>query len=118
IGHPGWKAMGACAGYSVLNGVFITLLCLTGTVAHVNWAVPVDAGMAIVLWIGVVITAQAYSATPKHHAPAVVLGLLPGIAAWAAFLMKMAFQAAGLGTPERPFTPDLVAALEHKSVYL
>jgi hypothetical protein len=52
IGHPGWKAMGARAGYSVLNGAFATIVCLTGTLAYIAWAVPVDAGMAIVLWIG------------------------------------------------------------------
>ena len=52
------------------------------------WAVPVDAGMAIVLWIGLVISAQAFQATPKEHAPAVVVGLLPGIAAWGVLLAK------------------------------
>src|SRR5205085_11458371 len=26
IGHPGWKAIGARAGYSVLNAVFITII--------------------------------------------------------------------------------------------
>jgi AGZA family xanthine/uracil permease-like MFS transporter len=88
IGHPGWKALGARAGYSILNGVFITLLCLTGTLAHVAWAVPVEAGMAIVLWIGLVITAQAFQAVPRSHAPAVVVGLLPGVAAWGALQMK------------------------------
>ena len=31
IGHPGWKALGARAGYSVLNGAFVTLVALTGT---------------------------------------------------------------------------------------
>jgi AGZA family xanthine/uracil permease-like MFS transporter len=82
IGHPGWKAMGARAGYSVLNGVFFTAVCLSGTLAAIAWAVPVDAGMAIVLWIGIVITAQAYQATPPAHAPAVVVGLLPAVAAW------------------------------------
>src|SRR5207244_4845111 len=30
IGHPGWKALGARVGYSVLNGAFITIICLTG----------------------------------------------------------------------------------------
>ena len=25
IGHPGWKALGARAGYSVLNGAFVTV---------------------------------------------------------------------------------------------
>src|SRR5262245_29040724 len=71
IGHPGWKAMGARAGYSVLNGLFATTICLTGTLAHIAWAVPVDAGLAIVRRIGRVVTAQAFQATPRAHAPAV-----------------------------------------------
>ena len=70
------------AGYSVLNAVFATIVCLTGTVAHIAWAVPVDVGIAIVLWIGIVITAQAFQATPASHAPAVVMGLLPGVGAF------------------------------------
>jgi AGZA family xanthine/uracil permease-like MFS transporter len=32
IGHPGWKAMGARHGYSILNGVLISILCLCGGV--------------------------------------------------------------------------------------
>jgi len=88
IGHPGWKAMGARAGYSVLNAAFFTVVCFTGTLAWIAWAVPIDAGMAIVLWIGIVITAQAFVATPTRHAPAVVVGLLPGVAAWGALLLK------------------------------
>ncbi|RMF22414.1 MAG: NCS2 family permease, partial [Deltaproteobacteria bacterium] len=27
IGHPGWKRLGARIGYSVLNGVFVTVIC-------------------------------------------------------------------------------------------
>jgi len=69
IGHPGWKAMGARAGYSILNAAFFTAVCCTGTLAWIAWAVPVDAGMAIVLWIGIVITAQAFQTTPREHAP-------------------------------------------------
>jgi AGZA family xanthine/uracil permease-like MFS transporter len=88
IGHPGWKAMGARAGYSILNGMFATVVCLTGTLAYIAWAVPIEAGMAIVLWIGVVISAQAFQATPKEHAPAVVIGMLPGVAAWGALMAK------------------------------
>jgi len=98
IGHPGWKAMGARAGYSVLNGVFITAICVTGTVAHIAWCVPIDAGAAIVLWIGIVITAQAFTATPREHAPAVVMGLLPGVAAWGALLAKTGLRAADFGS--------------------
>src|SRR6185369_8539772 len=60
IGHPGWKAMGARTGYSILNAVFFTIVCLFGLLSAIHYAVPVDAGMAIVLYIGIVITAQAF----------------------------------------------------------
>lgn len=95
IGHPGWKALGARIGYSWLNGAVLTLAVLTGTLGWIAWAVPIEAGMAIVLWIGIVITAQAFQATPRTHAPAVVVGLLPGIAAWGALLVKDGARAAG-----------------------
>lgn len=106
IGHPGWKTMGARAGYSILNGAFVTVVCLTGTLSWIAWAVPVDAGMAIVLWIGLVITAQAFAASPRAHAPAVVVGILPGVAAWGALMAKNALRAAGLGSPEGPHFSD------------
>jgi AGZA family xanthine/uracil permease-like MFS transporter len=108
IGHPGWKAMGARVGYSVLNGAFFTLICVTGTLAWIAWAIPIDAGMAIVLWIGIVITAQAFQATPPMHAPAVVIGMLPGIGAWGAIMAKNGLRAAGMGEPGRPFSEALV----------
>ncbi len=119
IGHPGWKAMGARTGYSVLNGFFATIVCVTGTLSHIAWAVPVDAGMAIVLWIGVVITAQAFQATPREHAPAVVMGLLPGVAAWGALMAKNGLRAAGMGVPGGPpFTPALVAAFAASDTWI
>jgi AGZA family xanthine/uracil permease-like MFS transporter len=119
IGHPGWKAMGARAGYSVLNGVFATIVCLTGTLGHIAWAVPVDAGMAIVLWIGIVITAQAFEATPREHAPAVVMGLLPGVGAWGALMAKNGLRAAGVGMPGGPpFSPALVGAFAASDTWI
>lgn len=118
IGHPGWKALGARAGYSVLNGAFFTLVCLTGTLAHIAWAVPVDAGMAIVLWIGVVISAQAFQSTPREHAPAVVLGILPGIAAWGALIAKNSLRAAGMGTPDAPFSDALLPRFLQSDTWL
>ena len=118
IGHPGWKALGARAGYSVLNGAFITIICLTGTLAWIAWAVPIDAGMAIVLWIGIVISAQAFQATPREHAPAVVVGLLPGIGAWAALMAKNGLKAAGMGTPARPFTEALIGEFQKSDTWI
>ena len=87
IGHPGWKALGARAGYSTLNGLVITAICLTGTVGVVSAVIPLEAGIAIVLWIGIIITAQAFQTTPHDHAPAVAVGLFPAIAAWGATVM-------------------------------
>ena len=109
IGHPGWKGLGARAGYSVLNAGFFTLVLLSGTLAYIAWAVPVDAGMAIVLWIGIVITAQAFQTTPREHAPAAVMGLLPGVAAWGALMAKNGLRAAGYGAPGGPpFSESLI----------
>lgn len=118
IGHPGWKALGARAGYSILNGAFVTIVCLTGTLAWIAWAIPIDAGMAIVLWIGMMIVAQAFEATPRAHTPAVVVGLLPGIGAWGAQLAKNGLRAAGLGVQAHPFTPALVAEFQKNDTWI
>ncbi|MEZ5943578.1 MAG: NCS2 family permease [Planctomycetaceae bacterium] len=87
IGHPGWKALGARAGYSTLSGIVIVLLTTFGLVRLIAAVVPIEAGAAIVLWIGIIITAQAFQATPEKHAPAVAVGLFPAIAAWGATVM-------------------------------
>jgi AGZA family xanthine/uracil permease-like MFS transporter len=119
IGHPGWKALGARAGYSVLNGVFMSFLCLSGTLSYIAWAVPVDAGLAIVLWIGVVIAAQAFQTTPSRHAPAVVVGLLPGLAAWGAFMAKSGMRAAGMGDADGPpFSADALAGFAQADLWM
>src|SRR5256712_11791909 len=118
IGHPGWKALGARAGYSVLNGAFITIICVTGTLAWISWAVPIDAGMAIVLWIGIVISAQAFQVTPREHAPAVVIGMLPGIGAWGALMAKNGLRAAGLGGPAGPFADALIAEFQKGDTWI
>jgi adenine/guanine/hypoxanthine permease len=119
IGHPGWKAMGARAGYSLLNAGFFTVVCFTGSLAHIVWAVPVDAGMAIVLWIGIVISAQAFQATPRQHAPAVVIGLLPGVGAWGALMAKQGLRAAGHGSPEGlPFGPSVIEAFLRSDTWI
>ncbi len=82
IGHPGWKGLGARSGYSILNGAVVTILCLTGIMSIVKATIPLEAGYPILLWIGVVITAQAFQTSPKEHAPAIAIGIMPAIAAW------------------------------------
>jgi AGZA family xanthine/uracil permease-like MFS transporter len=95
IGHPGWKAMGARAGYSLMNGTIITLLGLLGGVTLVLQVVPLEATLGILLWIGIIITAQAFQEVPKSHALAVAFGLIPSLAAWALTLVETALRKAG-----------------------
>jgi AGZA family xanthine/uracil permease-like MFS transporter len=107
IGHPGWKALGSRAGYSVLNAIFVSVLCLTGALTYVVYFIPVEAGMAILIWIGVAMASQAYEATPKRHIPAVVFGMMPVIAAFCALIIKKSLVSLGFGGPDNPFPPDL-----------
>lgn len=95
IGHPAWKAMGARAGYSVLNGLVVTILGLIGGIILVLKVVPLEATLGILLWIGIIITAQAFQAVPKSHALAVAFGLIPSLAAWALQLVDTALRKAG-----------------------
>jgi AGZA family xanthine/uracil permease-like MFS transporter len=44
--------------------------------------IPVVAISPILLYIGMLIGAQAFQETPKNHAPAIVLSLTPHLAAW------------------------------------
>jgi AGZA family xanthine/uracil permease-like MFS transporter len=95
IGHPAWKAMGARAGYSILNGTVITLLCLFGGITLVLKVVPLEATLGILLWVGIIITAQAFQEVPRLHALAVAFGLIPSLAAWALLLVDTTVRKAG-----------------------
>jgi AGZA family xanthine/uracil permease-like MFS transporter len=83
IGHPGWKAMGGRIGYSAATGIMVVLLSWFGIIAVLLALVPVVAISPILLYIGMLIGAQAFQTTPVKHAPAVVLALTPHLAAWA-----------------------------------
>jgi len=95
IGHPGWKAVGGRIGYSLATGVAIALVCFLGLTALLLALIPLVAILPILLYIGLVIGAQAFQASPTKHAPAVVLALIPNIAEWAKTQIDGALGAAG-----------------------
>src|SRR5215472_831667 len=95
IGHPGWKAMGGRIGYSAATGLMVIALSWFGVIAVLLALIPVVAISPILLYIGMLIGAQAYQTTPLRHAPAVVLALTPHLAAWCKTLMDGALGAAG-----------------------
>ena len=95
IGHPGWKAMGGRIGYSAGTGIFVIVLAWFGVIALMMALIPVVAILPILLYIGMLIGSQAFQETPKRHAPAIILALMPQIAAWGKGQIDGALSAAG-----------------------
>ena len=111
IGHPGWKSMGGRIGYSAATGLFVLVITWFGILAVFLNLVPVVAIAPILLYIGMLIGAQAFQTTPMAHAPAIVLGLVPHLAAWAKTLIDGALNAAGATV-----TPELIAGMAQGGV--
>jgi AGZA family xanthine/uracil permease-like MFS transporter len=95
IGHPGWKAIGGRIGYSAATGVTVLILSWFGILALMMALIPVVAISPILLYIGMLIGAQAFQETPRSHAPAVILSLIPQVAAWGKLQIDNALGAAG-----------------------
>jgi AGZA family xanthine/uracil permease-like MFS transporter len=95
IGHPGWKAMGGRIGYSGATGITVLVLSWFGVVSVLVSLVPVVAISPILLYIGMLIGAQAFQENPKSHAPAIVLALTPHLAAWGKLQIDSVLDAAG-----------------------
>jgi len=95
IGHPGWKAMGGRIGYSAATGIVVLLMCWLGIISVMTSLIPVVAIAPILLYIGMLIGAQAFQETPKSHAPAIILAFMPHLAAWGKLQIDNALGAAG-----------------------
>jgi AGZA family xanthine/uracil permease-like MFS transporter len=95
IGHPGWKAMGGRIGYSAATGIFVIALAWFGVIALMMAVIPVVAILPILLYIGMLIGSQAFQESPRRHAPAIILALMPQIAAWGKGQIDGALGAAG-----------------------
>src|SRR5260221_14478132 len=118
IGHPGWKAMGGRIGYSAATGVAVILLCWFGTISVMSALIPTVAILPILLYIGMLIGSQAFQETPKSHAPAIVLSLVPHLANWTITAINNSLAAAG--TVVAALSPaqlrDLVGKMSHQGV--
>jgi adenine/guanine/hypoxanthine permease len=95
IGHPGWKSAGGRTSYSMASGVVIALLCFLGMFSLLGAVLPTPAIVPILLYIGLLIGAQAFQAVPARHAVAVVMAIIPNVAAWAQGQMDNVLAAAG-----------------------
>ncbi|MBT8447348.1 MAG: NCS2 family permease, partial [Gammaproteobacteria bacterium] len=112
LGHPGYKQIGARAGYSTLNAICWTAVCLTGVLSAVTYVIPIEAVMPIIIWLGVVICAQNFQVADVKHMPAIVIGLLPAIAAYVGLAIEHTLVVAGRITDTNLFDPSLVDSFE------
>ncbi|MGH3788387.1 MAG: regulator [Pseudonocardiaceae bacterium] len=100
IGHPGWKEAGGRTTYSLASGVVISLMCFLGLFGLLSALIPLPAIVPILLYIGLLIGAQAFVSVPKAHAVAVVLAVIPNVAAWATGQIDNVLNAAGTSATE------------------
>jgi AGZA family xanthine/uracil permease-like MFS transporter len=80
IGHPAYKAMGGRAAYTLATGLFVGLGGMLGYIAFMAAVLPRPALAPILVFIALEIAVQAYGATPRRHAAAVTIAVLPSIA--------------------------------------
>lgn len=95
IGHPGWKSTGARIGYSWMTGVAVLVLAFSGLMGLILNIIPLVVLLPILVYIGLVITSQAFAVTDKKHFPAVALSFIPLIAGYMTLNIKNAISASG-----------------------
>jgi len=95
IGQPGWKEAGGRLSYSLATGVVVCILCFIGLFPLLAAILPTPAIVPVLLFIGLVIGSQAFGAVPRAYYPAVVLAMIPNLAAWGGGYIDNALTAAG-----------------------
>ena len=95
FGHMVHKSNGARAGYSILSGAVVMLVCMTGLVPAVLHWVPLAVVAMVIVWFGLVMVGQAFQEVSKEHCVAVALGLVPMLAAWALQLVDLSAHKSG-----------------------
>ncbi|NLI89300.1 MAG: uracil permease [Epulopiscium sp.] len=95
IGHGSWKEIGAGAGYSLLHGITYLIITIMGAVGILTAIIPYQAVMPILVYVGLIVSAQAVNQTKKDHIPAVFLGIIPLIAQYVETAASAGVEAAG-----------------------
>ena len=128
IGHPAYKAMGGRAGYTLATGLFIGLGGIFGYIAFMADALPKPALAPILVFVALDITEQSYHATPKRHAAAVTLAVLPSVAQLVQIFLSQVYngallsaaidpagtmKATGIGNPDFIRTCAVMIVLAH-----
>merc|ERR1712070_310192 len=84
IGHSAYKRLQATTFYSSMNGIVYLLFTFTGLIAVVQAVIPLTAVLPLMVFVGVMVTSDAFESVPFRHIPACILGLMPSVADWSA----------------------------------
>ena len=95
FGHPGWKAIDARAGFSVVNAVLYLVLCCTGLTSVLMAAIPTEAVMVLLVYVGFAVTDTTFQSVDKKYYPAILLSLMPILFQYIQTIVSSAVQAAG-----------------------
>jgi AGZA family xanthine/uracil permease-like MFS transporter len=113
IGHPGWKAMGGRIGYSAATGIMVIILSWFGVISLMTATIPVVAISPILLYIGMLIGSQAFQESPHKHAPAIIVALVPSIAAWGKLQIDNSL---GAVSNIHHVTPEMIASMKQVGI--
>jgi AGZA family xanthine/uracil permease-like MFS transporter len=80
IGHPAYKRLGARSGYALAVGAVLFLASVSGLVNFLYGLIPVAAVAPILVFVAMIIAAQAYICVKPSHALAVSIALVPHVA--------------------------------------
>lgn len=79
IGHPAYKRLGGGGGYALLVGIVFFLGSIFGMAAFLHHLIPEAAVAPILVFVGIIITSQAFTAVEPKYAIASAIAIVPHI---------------------------------------
>ncbi len=74
-GHPAWKKANAGASYPLYSGALHLILCFSGLAAVVTSIIPANVSLVMLVFIGVISGAAAFSSARKRYYGAMMFGV-------------------------------------------
>lgn len=117
IGHPGWKDTGAQIGYTLATGMSVLIITWFGLLNVLLSIIPIVAILPILLYIGIVITNQVFTATDSKYYPAGIIALIPWLADWTRNAVDIALRSANISAKNIGFTSINNAGLDYGGMF-
>lgn len=100
FGHPGWKAIGARAGYSIAVAIAYLLVCVSGLTGIIMAIVPYEAVLVLLVFVGLSVATTTMQTTKPKYYPVIVISIILIVFQYIQTLIDSAVQAAGTTTAE------------------